>query len=802
MWLLIAVWSALIGASLAWNVDRVRQQTRELAEREARTNFAKDLAFRLWSTRHGGVYVPMNERTPPNPYLAHLPNRDVGTDDGQRLTLMNPAYMLSQMMGEFEELYGIKGDITSLKPLNPANAPDPWQREALLAFDRGETEVSEVSDYRGQPYLRLMRPMLTREGCLKCHAHQGYKVGDIRGGIGVSVPLRPYLGIQHDSLRNLFVSHSALWLPGLAGTLQMTRRDLKAALEEQRLNDRLTTNEERWVKALDGAGHGVWDWNAGTGRVYYSHQWKTMLGCADSEVGESLDEWEKRVHPDDLDACCRDLKAHFAGATPFYRNTHRVLHKGGGYLWILDQGMVWERDTDGSPRRMVGTHTDVTHQKQIEEALEQARNQAEAASRAKGEFLANVSHELRTPLNSLLILARSLERDNSENLTPDQLEAVQVIGGSGRRLLALINDLLDLSRLEANAEPLEPAPVYLSSLVQEMQRRFRPQTRDKELELVTEMAPGLPASILSDPGKLDQILTNLLGNAIKFTDQGKVLLQLFPAPPQLSPECPAIAMRVRDTGIGIARHQQQMVFDAFHQLGNPERRRQGGTGLGLSIARAHARALGGDILLDSRPGEGSSFTLVLPTTPDATRTPARTPSPEPVAGGEAEPGKTAVTVLHSTAVPAVEDQRLSGRTVLVLDGDMRNALSLAKTLRSRGLRVMPAASIEHALTLLQTTPEVAAVLMDRGVTGANGSSALGLLRQAPVRQRLPIIVMADALSPADRDDCLSAGADDCLDKSLGPDRLCDQIALHLNADGPGASSAGTRGPAPAERDST
>ncbi len=791
MWLLLAVWSALIGASLAWNADRVRQQTRELAEREARTNFAKDLAFRLWSTRHGGVYVPTNERTPPNPYLAHLPHRDVQTDHGQRLTLMNPAYILSQMMGEFEELYGIKGDITSLKPLNPANAPDPWQREALLAFERGVNEVAEISDYNGQPYLRLMRPMLTRERCLKCHAHQGYQVGDIRGGIGVSVPLEPYLAIQHESLRNLFISHGVLWLLGLAGTLQMTRRDLKAALEEQHLNDRLTANEERWVRALEGAGHGVWDWDASTDKVFFSHQWKAMLGHTEQEVGDGLDEWEKRVHPDDLDACYRELKAHFDGATPFYTSTHRVRHKDGGYRWILDQGMVWERNADGSPRRMVGTHTDVTHQKQIEEALEQARNQAEAASRAKGEFLANVSHELRTPLNSLLILARSLERDNSENLTPDQLEAVQVIGGSGRRLLALINDLLDLSRLEANAEPLEPAPVYLSSLVQEMQRRFRPQAREKGLELATEMAPDLPESLLSDPGKLDQILTNLLGNAIKFTDRGKVVLQLFPAPPQLSPERPAIAMRVRDTGVGIASHQQQRVFDAFHQLGNSEQRRQGGTGLGLSIARAHARALGGDILLDSRPGEGSSFTLVLPLTPSAARAPTRVPAPLLDVDSGAEPARYA-TVPESPTTPVTRDQRLNGRTVLLLDGDMRNALSLAKALRRRGLRVLPAATIEHALTLLRATPEVAAVLMDRGVTGTNGSSALGLLRDAPGRQRLPVIVMADALSPMDRDDCLSAGADECLDKPLDPNQLCDHLARRLGegASGPSPSASG------------
>ena len=209
------VLTLLVTSSLFWNVKNLNKQAIYIATEEARANWNKDQAFRRWATRHGGLYVKPDKRTPPNPYLEHLPNRDVETTDGVKLTLMNPAYMMSQMTKEFESMYGIKGKITGQILLNPANKADPWQLNALKQFDRGAKEISEKADIGGKPYIRLMRPMVMKEGCILCHGHLGFKVGDIRGGVSISVPLTPYFEAAQKSKRSLFFSHSFVWLIGM-----------------------------------------------------------------------------------------------------------------------------------------------------------------------------------------------------------------------------------------------------------------------------------------------------------------------------------------------------------------------------------------------------------------------------------------------------------------------------------------------------------------------------------------------------------------------------------------------------------
>ena len=179
----------IISFSLFWNLLSINTTTKELAKTKARANFNKDTAIRFWASKHGGVYVPMDERTPANPHLSHIPNRNITMPNGDTLTLMNPAYMIRQMFDEFPKEYGVLGRIVSLKPLNLNNTPDDWEREALLSFENGEKERFEFTKINGEDYLRLMQPFVTKNKCLRCHAFQGYKVGDIRGGMGLSIPM-------------------------------------------------------------------------------------------------------------------------------------------------------------------------------------------------------------------------------------------------------------------------------------------------------------------------------------------------------------------------------------------------------------------------------------------------------------------------------------------------------------------------------------------------------------------------------------------------------------------------------------
>jgi len=214
----LVLWTAVVAGSLLWNDFNVREHTMELARAEAVANLNKDITLRRWGTMHGGVYVPITETQPSIPWLSHVPDRDVTTTDGRKLTLLNPASMLRQMMDLYAEAYGVRGRITGLRYLNPDNAPDEWESRQLEAFDRGEIrEIWEVADLDGKPHLRYLRAMYMEPGCDKCHAVLGYKTGDMRGATGLSLPLEPYVHQIQESQRNLGISHLAIWLIGAGG---------------------------------------------------------------------------------------------------------------------------------------------------------------------------------------------------------------------------------------------------------------------------------------------------------------------------------------------------------------------------------------------------------------------------------------------------------------------------------------------------------------------------------------------------------------------------------------------------------
>ncbi|MDZ7760735.1 MAG: diguanylate cyclase [Desulfovermiculus sp.] len=217
------IWIVAIAASFVWNWHQVGDSMMVLVENAAQFSFEKDVVYRRWGAMHGGVYVPVTKATPPNPYLSHLPDRDVVTTSGKQLTLINPAYMTRQVHELGRQQYGLRGHITSLDPLRPENAADAWETEALLSFQKGAEQATSVETIAGQPYFRLMRPMVTEEKCLKCHAHQGYAIGDIRGGVSVSVPLATYLSQARKQRTGLAIVHVLVGFFGLVG-LEFGRR--------------------------------------------------------------------------------------------------------------------------------------------------------------------------------------------------------------------------------------------------------------------------------------------------------------------------------------------------------------------------------------------------------------------------------------------------------------------------------------------------------------------------------------------------------------------------------------------------
>src|SRR4030042_19965 len=215
--LLVVAWSVIVFALLLWNTIQTREETRKYAHIYTNSAFEKDILYRRWATMHGGVYVPVTNKTPPNPYLSDIPERDIRTPSGRQLTLMNPAYMIRQVY-EFErEVSGARSHLTSLKTIKPENAPDEWEKKALVSFEQGVTEISSIENIEGREYFRLMRPFITEEGCLKCHAGQGYKVNDIRGGISVSLPLASIRELAGTSQSRNISIYLLLWLVGTGG---------------------------------------------------------------------------------------------------------------------------------------------------------------------------------------------------------------------------------------------------------------------------------------------------------------------------------------------------------------------------------------------------------------------------------------------------------------------------------------------------------------------------------------------------------------------------------------------------------
>lgn len=382
-------------------------------------------------------------------------------------------------------------------------------------------------------------------------------------------------------------------------------------------------------------------------------------------------------------------------------------------------------------------------------ALLAKTRELEQASQYKSDFLANMSHELRTPLNSLLILAKLLGDDGPGTLTAEQVKFARTIEASGNDLLTLINDILDLSKIEAGHVDIRPEPVSLIRIGNDLGQIFQPVAKQRGLDLAIALDEEAPRSIETDRMRLEQILKNLLSNALKFTEKGSVRLDVRAAGDR-------IAFVVRDTGIGISPEKQRMIFEAFHQADGTISRRYGGTGLGLSISRELARLLGGGITLQSRPGEGSIFTLSLPTSYDPAMVAARAQPLTPVP--QADPATPLAQPAPAAAAPAprrssaaanwaLEDDRDSlisgGRHLLVIEDDPVFASIVCDLSRELGFQCLVAGTADEAVHLAQTY-RPSAVVLDLGLPDQSGLIVLDRLKQEDATRHIPIHVISAA----------------------------------------------------------
>jgi PAS domain S-box-containing protein len=372
---------------------------------------------------------------------------------------------------------------------------------------------------------------------------------------------------------------------------------LRDALDRYRLLERATNDT-------------IWEWDLVTGEGSWNEGIQTMFGYAPGEVEPTHEWWAERVHPDDRERVEARTRAAVEHGLEAWTEEYRFRRADGSYATVLDRAYI-ARTPEGRPLRMVGSMLDITARKSLEEQRERlleaertARAEAERANQAKSDFLAVMSHELRTPLTAVMGYAELLQMGVPEPVPDSALQQVERIDQAARHLLQLIEEILTFSRLEAEREEVRVQPVELGEVAREAVSFVRPLADRKGLGLSLR-APGAPVQADTDVGKVRQILVNLLVNAVKFTREGEVCLELEPAEAEVS-------FRVRDTGVGIAPEHLERIFEPFWQAQQGNTRETGGTGLGLTISQRLAALLGGELRAESAPGRGSTFTLRLP----------------------------------------------------------------------------------------------------------------------------------------------------------------------------------------------
>lgn len=537
----------------------------------------------------------------------------------------------------------------------------------------------------------------------------------------------------------------------------------------KRAEEALRQSEERFALAVRGSSDGIWDWDALTGEVYYSPRFKELLGYTDDDP--EFGTFKSRLHPEDRDWVLQMLREHLKRRSDYDAET-RLRTKAGDYRWFRARGQaVW--DSTGWATRMAGSISDITDRKQAEEELVQANRAAQAATRAKSEFLANMSHEIRTPLNGIIGMTElALDTD----LTGDQREYLGLVKSSADHLLRVINDVLDFSKIEAGKLDLECIDFDLRDTLNDTIVTIAARAHKKGLELADHVALDLPTTLAGDPHRLRQVIVNLVGNAIKFTERGEVILsvkrmseeggrkqeleEIVDSSVHPQPSETVLHFEVRDTGIGIAPEQQAKLFQAFSQADTSTTRKYGGTGLGLAISARLVELMGGRCWLESEVGKGSTFHFT------ARFSSARGTLSQPV---------------------IADPDRVRGLPVLVVDDNATNRVILEEMLSNWGMRPTAVDGGVAALAALKRARDAnepfTLVLLDAMMPEMDGFTLAERIGRDPDLATTTLMMLSSAGQREDSARCRLLGVQSYLTKPVRQSTLLDAIMTALTLPG-------------------
>ena len=527
----------------------------------------------------------------------------------------------------------------------------------------------------------------------------------------------------------------------------------------------LRISEERYELAVRGSTDGLWDWDVCSGKVYYSARFEELLGCDLGEIKNDIAAWQSRIHPEDRDDVLNALQDHLENGAA-YDVECRLDKKGDGYRWFRCRGQaVWS--PDGQARRMAGSIQDIHSRKVAQEQLEktnlelaEAREKAEATARTKSEFLANMSHEIRTPLTAILGLSELVYLATRD--TPEIQKDIDVILTNGKHLLELINDILDLSKIEAGQLKVEQIECSMIEILSDVTAIMQGRAEEKNIDLIISIDAPIARTIYSDPTRIRQALINLVGNAIKFTPRGRVDLKarMFD-----QTSGPAFEIKTIDTGIGIEQNDLDTIFNSFSQAESSTTRRFGGTGLGLAITKRIIEALQGTISVESIKGQGTTFTVILPVnSPDLS---------DIIADPHGELERHCDR--HSQDLRQT-NVRFKGR-VLVVDDISVNRTIVRRMLMQMGLEIDEAGDGLQACEAVEKNM-YDLILMDLHMPKVDGTEAMKRIHKQ--YDHIPIIALtADALEGAS-ERSLSVGFSGYLTKPIVRKDLIQELARFLS----------------------
>jgi len=603
---LFLAWTAFVIFSLLLTIRDHHKAILQEAAIEARTQLEVNLEYRSLISDLGGVYASVDNISP-NPYLK-VPKRDILTKDGDKLTLLNPAYMTRLMfetMGKKSSLPFIN-KITSLNFVNPVNTPDEWEKKSLLSFEKGVKEASEITFIDGKPYLRLMRPFITGDSCLKCHGYQGYKEGDIRGGISVAVPLGQYSELETRTRNIMLLTYVLLWFLGNAGLVVFSRY-------KQKQEKIIVENEWKFRTVSESAND--WEyWLSGSRQIeYMSPSSKKITGYSPEEFLNNPDLMTSIIHSED-----RNL--YVSHINNFEEEHHdeiefRIITKDGRMKWLAHICAPLYMQNKFLGRRI--SNRDITDRKTTEEELRKYRehleelvkqrtaelekmtNELRRSNAELQQFAYVASHDLQEPLHVIKGFLNLFEKRYKDKLDEKGREFIGFTIDGAKRMQDLIRDLLEYSRVGHKGKEFKPTEC--SVILERVLFNLKAAIEGSGAQVTYNNLP----TIMADATQFTSLFQNLIGNAIKF--HGAEAPKVHISAERKGDEW---LFSVSDNGIGIDPKFIDKIFVVFHRLHT--RNEYPGTGIGLALCKKIVEHHGGHIWVESELQKGSTFHFTLP----------------------------------------------------------------------------------------------------------------------------------------------------------------------------------------------